>query len=128
MILDYLHIPVNYARLQRLLNVRSFGAFFSDIENLRTIGVAVTVAEGNLTVVQDYLESGLPVVAAVNTAFLPSYWSEGVGHALVIIAIEDELVYVNDPALPTAPQPIHINEFMSAWGEKDFLCAVIALE
>ena len=128
MILDYLHIPVNYPKLQRLLNVRSFGAFFSDIENLHTLGVSVTVAEGELATVQEYLESGLPVIAAVKTAYLPSYWTEATGHALVIIAIEDELVYVNDPALSTAPQSIHINEFMAAWGEKDFLCAVIALQ
>ncbi|MBX3011303.1 MAG: hypothetical protein KF832_07335 [Caldilineaceae bacterium] len=54
------------------------------------------------------------MIAAVNTAYLASYWTEAVGHALVIIAIEDELVYVNDPAFPTAPQSMHIHEFLAA--------------
>ena len=128
MILDYLQIPVNYPRLQRLLNIRSFGAVFSDIVNLRTLGVSITVDEGDLSAVQGYLESGLPVIAAVNTGYLPSYWKEAVGHALVIIAVEDEGVYVNDPALLTAPRLITINEFLTAWGEKDFLYAVIGLQ
>ncbi len=43
MVLGYLQIPVNYDRLQRLLNVRYFGAFFSDIENLHVLGVSVTI-------------------------------------------------------------------------------------
>lgn len=114
MLLDYLQIPMNYVRLQRLLNVRYFGAFFSDIENLRTLGVSVVVGEGDLPTIQEYLESGLPVIAAVNTGYLQSYWTEAVGHAFVVVGIEDEIVYVNDPVLPTAPQPIPINEFMVA--------------
>ena len=88
----------------------------------------MTVDEGGLTAIQPYLDSGLPVIVAVNTAYLLSYWAEAVGHALVVIAIADESVYVNDPALTTAPQTIDINEFLVAWGEKDFLYAVIALE
>ena len=48
MILAYLQIPVNYSRLRRLLNVRYFGAFFSDIANLGVLGVAVTVGEGDM--------------------------------------------------------------------------------
>ncbi|MBX3011302.1 MAG: hypothetical protein KF832_07330 [Caldilineaceae bacterium] len=47
MILDYLHIPIQYDRLRRLLNVRNFGVIFSGIENLTTFGLSVTVAEGS---------------------------------------------------------------------------------
>jgi predicted double-glycine peptidase len=128
MVLDYLHIPVAYPRLQRLLNVRYFGAFFSDIERLSSLGVAVTVAEGDFDELQNYLESGLPVIVAVNTGFLPSYWSEAVGHAVVIIGVDSDVVFVNDPALATAPQSIDFNELMAAWAEKDCLYAVIRLE
>jgi ABC-type bacteriocin/lantibiotic exporter with double-glycine peptidase domain len=128
MILEYLQIPVNYARLRRLLNIRYFGAFFSDIERVAALGVFVRVDEGNIETIHAYLEIGLPVIVAVNTGPLQSYWRDAIGHAIVVVGIEEQTVYVNDPALPSAPQAIHINEFIPAWGEKDYLFAIIALE
>ncbi|MCL4863629.1 MAG: C39 family peptidase [Caldilineaceae bacterium] len=128
MILDYLQVPFNDARLRKLLRIRHYGAFFSDIENLTVLGVAVSVDEGDIDTLQRELDVGLPVIAAVNTGFLQAYWNEALGHAVVVVGIEDEIVYINDPALATAPQAIDLNEFFAAWGEKDFLYAVISLE
>lgn len=120
MILDYLQVPFNHARLRKLLRIRHYGAFFSDIENLTALGVSAVVDEGDVEALQRQLDVGLPVIAAVNTGFLPSYWNEALGHAVVVVGIEDETVFVNDPALSTAPQAIHLNEFIAAWGEKTF--------
>lgn len=73
MILAYLQLPVNYPRIRRLLNVRYFGAFFSNLVRLDVLGVAVTVDEGNLDIIEQYLETGLPVIVAVHTSYLNSY-------------------------------------------------------
>jgi len=59
---------------------------------------------------------------------LKSYWNEAVSHAIVVIGIDGETVYINDPAFAVAPQLIHLNEFIAAWTEKDFLYAVIGFE
>lgn len=47
---------------------------------------------------------------------------------MVVVGMENDVIYINDPAFTTAPQIVLLNEFMAAWAEKDFLYAVIELE
>jgi ABC-type bacteriocin/lantibiotic exporter with double-glycine peptidase domain len=74
-----------------------------------------------------HLENGLPPVVFVNTDLL-SYWSEKTGHAVVVVAIEQDRVYVNDPKFADAPKVIPLVEFESAWIEQYQEYAVIGLD
>jgi len=127
MVLDYLHVPYTYSQLLRLLRVQSFGAWFRNIQSLESLGLFVSIGYGNVETLETYLDTGLPIIAYVDTEFLTSYWRESTNHALVIIGIEDERIYLNDPFFPTAPQVIALNEFLPAWIEQKQLYAVIGL-
>jgi len=85
------------------------------------------VGYGNVETLEMYLEVGLPVVAYVDTGFLMSYWTESTNHAVVVVGIEDERIYLNDPFFQAAPQILSLNEFLSAWIEQKQLYAVIGL-
>lgn len=69
---------------------------------------------------------GRPVIAQVWPVMLP-YWAlESTGsHVLVVVGYDDDTVYVNDPAFPTAPHAISHISFLAAWAEYDETSAII---
>ena len=113
------------------------GAPFSNLRHLRTLRLNVEVAEGDSSLLSSYLERGMPVIAAVETQYLP-YWNrdvrgrtQSVRHAVVVVGIDgptsaaESMVYVNDPAFDDAPQIVRLDWFHLAWIERDYQCAVI---
>lgn len=127
MILDYLHIPIQYKYLLNLLKVRSFGTSLFNLHNLQTLGLFVLIEEGDMAVLQAHLNTGLPPIVAVSTAQL-SYWTEDTDHAIVVVGIDEDFVYLHDPDRPTAPQKVSIKEFESAWLDQDYWYAVVGLD
>src|SRR5688500_6588908 len=73
MIMDYLHVPVNYGRLLRLLRVEPIGTSFQNLRHLDSLGLSVRLGEGTIEQLQMHLDNGLPEVAFVNTGELTSY-------------------------------------------------------
>lgn len=128
MVLDYLHIPVEYTRLVRLLRITAIGTSFSNLAALTALGVSVVIDEGKaIDDILRYLQVGLPVIAFLDTAEL-AYWEyEHTDHAVLVIGVENEQILLNDPEFSTAPQRCSVDEFELAWMEKDYLFAVIAL-
>lgn len=127
MALAYLQIPFEYARLLRLLEVNESGSFFSKLRNLSTLGLSVLIDQGDLETLIRHLESGLPSLVDVRTGQLKSYWSVDTFHVVVLIGIDEESVYLNDPYFEAAPQRVSIGEFLLAWLEQDYYYAVIGL-
>jgi ABC-type bacteriocin/lantibiotic exporter with double-glycine peptidase domain len=126
MVLDYLLVPVNYSQLIGLLNVDAVGAPFRNLRYLHSLGLSVTVAEGNIETLQTQLDTGLPVIVAVATIELP-YWDEATDHAVVVIGMDEQQVYINDPDRVSSPQVVSLAEFELAWLEKDYLYACVQL-
>jgi len=127
MVLAYLHVPVDYARLLQLLRVQAYGTAFSNLRYLEALGMSVLVQEGEPEQLATYLGMGLPPLVAVNTDALP-YWEEDTDHAVVIVGFDDTHIYLNDPAFDMAPQTVSRSEFMLAWLEQDCRCGVISLQ
>jgi hypothetical protein len=119
---------MQYDYLLRLLNIRSFGTSLFNLRNLQTLGLFVLIQEGDLTSLQFYLDIGLPLIVAVRAARLASYWTEDTDHAIVVVGIDSNFVYVHDPDLPSALQVIPLREFESAWLDQDYWYAVIGLD
>ncbi len=127
MVLDYLQVPVNYQRVGKLLQAISGGTPFRNLRHIKSIGLSVLIEDGNIEILRKHLTSGLPPIVAVNTGQLLSYWSEQTDHAVVVLGIEDNLIYLNDPAFALAPQAVALAEFELAWLDEDYLYAVIGL-
>lgn len=128
MLLDYLDCPVPYSRLLSLLGTCDFGTPAENILRLEdlSVGVQVILSHTDVDGLRGYLEAGRPVIAFVSTGDLP-YWSETTDHTLVVVGVEDDVLYVNDPYFDQAPQRISRIHFELGWLRFDKLCAIITV-
>jgi ABC-type bacteriocin/lantibiotic exporter with double-glycine peptidase domain len=124
MVLEFLGQTVSEADLARLLGTQAFGTPATNLRLLEQMGFSVTYESVTLATLRSYLQSGIPCLVFVRTGDLP-YWEEDTAHVLVAVAIDEESIYVNDPAFETAPQTISLDYFLLAWSEFDHRCAVI---
>jgi ABC-type bacteriocin/lantibiotic exporter with double-glycine peptidase domain len=124
MVLDYLGEPVAYDRLVTLLGIEEFGAPLGNLRRLTRLGLHVTYGEANFSDLVHQLSLANPCVVAVSTAELP-YWGQATDHAVVVVGLDDEAVYVNDPYFDDFPQRVPRDHFMLAWLERDHRLAVI---
>ena len=97
MVTNYLGLATSYNQLLNLLQTEWFGTPFRHVERLIQIGASVSIDHLALDNIVGYLEKGLPVIACVHTADL-SYWSQAVDHVVVVVGVDDEYVFVNDPS------------------------------
>ena len=129
MVLQYLQIPFAYDPLVVLLETQYYGAAFSNVRHLESMGLFVRIGEwGGTDLLEQHLKSGLPILVNVNTKELTSYWTRETSHVVTVIGLDEEAVSVNDPAFDQAPQRIPIQEFLLAWDEQYQRYAVIGLE
>ena len=125
MVLEYYHINIRYARLLSILRVADSGATFRSLGRLESIGLRVQVERGAIDKLSEWLAQGVPPIVAVDTGLLLSYWTETTGHALVVISIDKQNIYVNDPYFADAPKKIVIDEFEASREEAGRLYAII---
>lgn len=126
MLLAYLGRPVRYKHLLKVLQVSSqIGAPASRIRRLEQPGLKVVYQHGTLPDLQEQLTNNRPCIAFVKTGELP-YWDEDCDHAAVVAGLDDEFVYLNDPAFPDAPVQVPRGDFDLAWlGRDEFFAALV---
>lgn len=130
MVLDYLQVPIGYDQLTKLLDAQDFGAFFSRVQNLAALGLAVNMGQASsFDVFELWIELGLPIIVPVNTWSLLHWGGFETDHAIVVVGadLENEAVYIHDPFLGEAPLTLSLDEFDPAWTEKNRRYAVIGL-
>ncbi|MFN8492248.1 MAG: cysteine peptidase family C39 domain-containing protein [Caldilineaceae bacterium] len=129
-ILQDLQIPIPYDRLLKVLETEQAGSYFSKLKKLEfELRMTVELAQGSddLDRLYGYLNQALPIIAFVSTAELKSYWATATFHAVVVVGLDDEIIYVNDPYFADAPKEVPRGEFTLAWLEQDYWYAVIRL-
>lgn len=127
MVLDYLGIAKSEAWLWQRLKTGEVTPFPNVAKLADELGLTVEVTEwGELTTFGAYIESGLPILVAVN-ADDPQYWPYVPNHAVVIVGFDEQFVFVNDPAHPEMPLEIGIDTFLLAWSSRNYEYAVIRL-
>jgi ABC-type bacteriocin/lantibiotic exporter with double-glycine peptidase domain len=130
MVLEYLGVPVDEARLRRRLGTTEDGTPFSNIERLQALGLSVHCDKhGDVSIFERYLELGLPVIVGVETLGWRHWGDEVTRHAVVVGGIDREngVIYIHDPFFAQAPIEMSLIEFEVGWieGEGDY--AVIGL-
>ena len=124
MLLDYLQVPIKYNKLVKRLRIGYGGAPFRNLHDLETFGVSVEIRQGEIETLRAHLKQGVPPMAFVATQQL-SYWSEATNHAVVVVGINENSIYLNDPSFAHAPQVVSIDEFYLAWFAIDKYYAII---
>ena len=129
MICSYLKISHNYKNLVRVLAVgQGIGTPFPRIRNLEKLKITVDYHEyGTLQELYNLLCAGWPSIVTVQTAELP-YWNQvSTQHALVVVGMNEQHIFVNDPEFPQAPFQVSLGDFDLAWLAQDELYAVLSL-
>ena len=124
MVLDYLQQLHSYDMLLKILQVGYAGAPFHNLHYLEKLGVSVSIEQGQITTLRAALTKKLPPIVFVATQEL-AYWHEATNHAVVIAGLDDDKIYINDPAFPDAPKVVTIDEFALAWLEMDEFLAIL---
>ncbi len=124
MLLDYLSISTSYKQLLKLLGTQPFGTLASQINKLETLNLTVIYKHGTFTELYEHLTNNRPCIAFVMTGQLP-YWHEDQSHAVVVVGLDDERIFLNDPAFPIAPTPVARGDFDLAWFEWDEMYATL---
>lgn len=125
MVLDYLGCARSIAQLIRLFEMDpEVGMPASRIKRLEQWGLTVFYGSGTLDDLHQHLVQGRPCVVFLDTLHL-SYWSESVRHAVLVVGIGNDCIYLDDPFFDHAPQRVGRLEFMLAWDEFDHAYAVI---
>lgn len=127
MLLNYIGVSLDYKRLVRLLRIReSAGTPFFNIRELTKQSISVTYKQGTIEELYDHLVSGRPCIASVQTRELP-YWNDiSSHHAVVVVGMDQESIYLNDPELTFAPVKVSLGDFDLAWLEQDEFYAVLS--
>jgi len=98
-------------------HIEGAGTPARNITRLSVFGVDVQHSEsGTLKNLRQGVEAGAAIIVFVRTGELP-YWDKDTPHALVIVGIEADIIYVNDPAFEDAPIAMAMGDFMLAWDE-----------
>jgi ABC-type bacteriocin/lantibiotic exporter with double-glycine peptidase domain len=125
MALRHLGQEQTQSTLNHLLGLTSIGTPYSTIRRMETLGVNVALRTRTSNELQAAIDAGLPVIVFVMTGDLP-YWHDNTSHAVLVVGYDDASIMLNDPAFEQAPQPVAWADFMLAWSEHDFMCAIVS--
>ncbi|HID62188.1 MAG TPA: hypothetical protein EYP49_05535 [Anaerolineae bacterium] len=127
MVLAYWGTTTSEEELTELLGIKNWGAPASAIQRLPRFSQRewdVDYGCGTLEDLRQWLQNRMPVIVFVRTGFL-EHWTTDVGHAVVVVGVTDEGVYIHDPAMTEAPTALSITGFEAAWIEMDYSYALI---
>lgn len=128
MAISYLGVRVNYRKLNQILRIQiPYGTAFSNIQELHKLGLSVEYRQGSIADLHQFLIRALPCVVGVRTGQLPYWEGVDVQHVVLVIGMDVESIYLNDPAFSTAPIQVSHGDFDLAWFEQGEYFAVISL-
>jgi ABC-type bacteriocin/lantibiotic exporter with double-glycine peptidase domain len=125
MVLSYFGFDATETQLAQLMRTRSIGTPARNVRYLNTLGFNTNFGPTTLSQLHENLLNGLPSIVFVSTDALP-YHDEAGFHAVVVVGLTEEKVYLNDPASDIVPQIVPIEHFMLAWSDFDYLHATIS--
>ncbi|NKQ37357.1 MAG: hypothetical protein HF973_17290 [Chloroflexi bacterium] len=116
--------PYAETELAQVMGSYPFGTPASRVTRLQALGNQVRYEPMTLTELRQWTQQGLTPIVFVLADFLP--WTDFIGfHALVLVGVTNEQVWLHDPALPDGPIQLSVDGFMLAWEEFDRMTAVI---
>ncbi len=119
MLLVHFDIPMTYQKLLNMLRIkRGLGTPSSNIRVLNKLGLMVIYESGTFPKLHEHLSNNRPCIAFVEAGEFP-YWNERNSHAIVVVGLDTQFVYINDPALAYGSIRIPHGDFDLAWLEHE---------
>lgn len=130
MALEHLGISLSYEQVAKFLKAGPFFTPFGHLRYLEPLRLSLTLAKhGNLSILEQNIELGLPVLVAVKTIRWQHWQNEITDHAVVVVGIDCEngVIYIHDPAFSSGPIEMPLLDFEIGWDEKERQYAIIRL-
>lgn len=125
MVLNFLGAPVAYRRLVKVLDIiPDAGTPAFKVGNVKQLGVHVRYQHGSIEQLRRHLIAGEPCIVFVQTKDLP-YRDDDTAHAIVLVGMDDNNFYVDDPEFAESPLRVPLGDFDLAWLEHDEMYAVL---
>jgi ABC-type bacteriocin/lantibiotic exporter with double-glycine peptidase domain len=124
MVLAYHGRACTEAELRQLLGTGPHGTRARSVLLVQSLGFDVELETCSLAKLGAALTAGVPPIVFLETSRL-DYWTTTCDHVAVLAGLDLATVYLNDPYLPTAPQPTSLTGFESGWALNDHLAAFI---
>ena len=129
MVLDFQGVSRSQDILASQLQMKpSLGIPTRNIQLLASREARVVYEEGLIADLQRWLAIGKPVIAFVQAGEFSHWRGEFFQHAVVVIGIADQIVWLLDPDKDETPLAVSEDEFMLAWLGMDYLYAVISVD
>ena len=126
MVLAYLGISRSQESIGQELGLNPpFGVRHSNINKLASSKIKVTYEAGTLEDIHGWLDQNAPAIVFVQAGELLPWLGHHFQHAVVVVGIDGQTVYVMDPALDAGPTPIDEQAFMLAWSGMDYYYATL---
>lgn len=117
MVLSFWGINRDQEQLARQLQmIPGAGAPGSRILRLHARTLDVLYESGVLNDLRTSLDQGVPPIVLVNTKHF-SHWQIETAHAVVVTAMDEQRVLINDPGMGQGPTSVAIDDFYLAWDE-----------
>ena len=123
-VLDYLGFDLDEEQLSEILSTTPRGTTASNIARIQDIGVDVVLRSASLFDLRNLLKEKVPHIVFLWTGNL-EYWNIACWHAVVVVGIEEDVIYINDPFFSDAPKKVVLDSFLEAWSHYDFILAEI---
>jgi ABC-type bacteriocin/lantibiotic exporter with double-glycine peptidase domain len=113
------------ADLRQFLDTRPHGTKARNLHAVASLGFEVQFSTANLSQLRDALATALLPIVFVETGPL-DYWKIDCAHVAVVVGIDDNYVYLNDPFFDTAPQQTSLSSFLQGWAANGHLAVVLS--
>ena len=128
MVLAYLDVPSSQEQLGKKLGIRPpLGVPAFKIKELNSRRLSVIYDEGTLSNIAFWLQRNVPIIAFVQAGELPHWQGRQSQHAVLVVGMSQQTIYLLDPASDSQPIPTPVGDFMLAWDEMDNRYATIQL-
>ena len=126
MVLAYQNIVNTQTYLAQIIRVRpSLGTATRHIQRLSSKNITVIYEAGTISDLHNWVIRSVPVIVFVQVGELSYSLGEFFQHAVVVVGFTEEFLWLLDPEMTKDPIQVAVDEFMLAWGEMDYLYAVI---
>jgi len=126
MVLAYWGIERKQADVAKQLGlIPGVGVPGNRIKMLASRKLKVFYGAGDLSDLKTALDQEIPPIVLVHTGELP-YWKQATAHAAVLLGMDNQLVYLNDPAIAQGTIAVSLGDFELAWDEMATLYASIS--
>lgn len=115
MVLSLYGVDISEEHLIELLNTGITGSTLDNLEGLKQIHFEAIVEQSSLVELALYLqETNMPAIVVLYTGYL-DYLAADSLHAVVVVGVDEENVYFNDPLRAEHPIILSIDRFHPAW-------------